>query len=166
MGVRQNMTPLLLPVNGGENVHLMIPQKLHMQTTAMNCKSFCVCVKRITLCYCLCSSSPSCLSSPSRDFASLIWNIEKFEAKNNFTDHQTANIIYGFRNLVPVLKIHDCYLDTQKSEQHFLPVQAIATRREQCWCKQPTSNSFETLKTVYTYLNCTRNQLLYCWKSF
>ena len=86
----------------------------------------------MALCDCLCFSSPSSLSSFSRDFASLIWNIEKFEAKNYFTDQQTANTIYGFRNSVPVLKIHDCYSDTQKSEQHFIPIEAIATRREQC----------------------------------
>ena len=36
---------------------------------------------------------------------------------------------------------------------------------ELCWCKQPTSNCFETLKTVYTYSNCTINQLC-CWKRF
>ena len=62
--------------------------------------------------------------------------------------------------------LHYCYSDTQKSEQNFIPFEAIATRREQCWCKQPTSNSFETLKTVYTYSNCMMNQLLYCWKGF
>ena len=65
---------------------------------------FCVCVKRITLCNCLCFSSPS-----SCDFASVIRNIGKFGAKNYFTDHRTANTIYGFRDSVPVLKIHDCY---------------------------------------------------------
>ena len=53
---------------------------------------FCVCVKRITLCNCLCFSSPS-----SCDFASVIRNIGKFGAKNYFTDHQTANAIYRFR---------------------------------------------------------------------
>ena len=66
--------------------------------------AYCVCVKRITLCNCLCSSSPS-----SCDFASVIPNIGKFGAKNYFTDHRTANTIYGFRDSVPVLKIHDCY---------------------------------------------------------
>ena len=71
---------------------------------------FCVCVKRITLCNCLCSSSPSSPSPrSSRDFASVIRNIGKFGAKNYFTDHRTANTIYGFRDSVPVLKIHDCY---------------------------------------------------------
>ena len=68
---------------------------------------YCVCVKRITLCNCLCSSSSP--SRSSRDFASVIRNIGKFGAKNYFTDHRTANAIYGFRDSVPVLKIHDCY---------------------------------------------------------
>ena len=35
-----------------------------------------------------------------------------------------------------------------------------------CWCKQPTSNSFQTPQTVYTYSNCTIDQLLHCWKMF
>ena len=51
-------------------------------------KTNCVCVKRITLCNCLCSSSLS-----SRNFASVIRNIGKFGAKNYFTDHKTANTI-------------------------------------------------------------------------
>ena len=56
-------------------------------------------MKRITLCNRLCSSS-------SRDFASVIRNIGKFGAKNYFTDHRIANTIHGFRDSVPVLKIH------------------------------------------------------------
>ena len=40
--------------------------------------AYCVCVKGITLCNCLCSSSPS---SSSRHFTSVIRNIEKFGAK-------------------------------------------------------------------------------------
>ena len=31
--------------------------------------------------------------------------------------------------------------------------------RTVCWCKQPTSNSFQTLQTVYTCSNCMINQL-------
>ena len=58
-------------------------------------------MKHITLCNCLCFSSPfSC------DFASVVRNIEKFGAKNYFTDQRTANTIHGFRDSVPVLKIH------------------------------------------------------------
>ena len=71
---------------------------------------YCVCVKPITLCNCLCSSS----SSSSCFSASVIRNIEEFGAKNYFTDHQTANTIHDVRDSVPVLKIHDCYWDTQK----------------------------------------------------
>ena len=62
----------------------------------------CVCVKRITLCNCLCSSS-SCFS------ASLIRNIGEFGAKTYFTHHRTANTIHGFRDSFRVLKIHGCY---------------------------------------------------------
>ena len=49
---------------------------------------FCVYVKRIAPCSCLCSSSSFRFS------ASLIWNIGEFEAKSYFTDHRTANTIY------------------------------------------------------------------------
>ena len=69
--------------------------------------SFCICVKRITLCNCLCSSPSS--SSRSCFSASLIQNIREFRAKNYFTDHLTANTIHDFRESVPVLKIHGCY---------------------------------------------------------
>ena len=86
--------------------------------------SFSVCAKRITLCNCLCSSS-CCFS------ASIIQNIREFRAKNYFTDHQTDNTIHRFKDSVPVLKIYNCYQDTQKFEQLSIPTQAI-TRREQC----------------------------------
>ena len=120
----------------------------------------CVCVKRKLLWNWLCSSSPS----SSRDFASVIRNIGKFGAKNYFTDHQTANTNYRFRDSVLVLKIH-VVIWIPKNLSSIL-FQAIATRWEQCWCKQPTSSSFGTLKTVYTYLNCMINRLLYCGNNF
>ena len=63
--------------------------------------------------------------------------------------------IYGFRDSVPVLKINQTF------QQYSAPIQAIATRRE-----QPTRNSFDTLKTVYTYSKCIINQLWYCWEIF
>ena len=63
--------------------------------------AFCICVKRKTLCNCLCSSS--------YDSASLIQNIGKFRAKKHFTDHQAANTIHGFRDSFPAHKIHGCY---------------------------------------------------------
>ena len=75
---------------------------------------YCVCVKRITLCNCLCSSS-SCFS------ASIIPNIREFGAKNYFTDQQTANTIHNFRDSVPVLNMYHCYWDVQKFEQLSYP---------------------------------------------
>ena len=48
-------------------------------------------------------------------------NIDKFGAKNYFTDHRTANTMYPFRDSFPILKIHDCYWDTQKFEQPSIP---------------------------------------------
>ena len=125
----------------------------------------CVCVKRITLCNYLCSScSPS---SSSHDFRSVIRNIGKFGAKNYFKDHQKGNTNYHFRDSVHVLKIYGRW-DTQKFEQPPISIQAIATYKTRivCWCKQPTSNTFETLQTVNNYSNCMINQLLYCWGMF
>ena len=83
----------------------------------------------------------------SSSFFCVIRNIEKFGAKNYFTDLRTTNTIYRFRDSVPVLEIHDCYQDMQKFEQHSISIQAIAKRREQCCVHaniQPTSKSFET----------------------
>ena len=55
----------------------------------------CVCVKRIALCSCLCSSFPSRFSS------SLIRNNGELGAKTYFTDHRTNNTIQLF---VPIKK--------------------------------------------------------------
>ena len=59
-------------------------------------QGYCVCVKYIMLCNCLCSSSSSCFP------ASFTENIRKFKAKNYFTDHWTAIKICSFRDSVPV----------------------------------------------------------------
>ena len=83
--------------------------RFRMQTFKSSLTSCCVCVKRITLYSWLCSSSCSCSSSLSCVSVSANWNIEEFGAKSYFTDHETANTIYRFRNSVPVLKIYDCY---------------------------------------------------------
>ena len=53
---------------------------------------FCVCVKGIILCNCLCSSS----FLSSRFSASIINNIREFGEKNHFTDHRKANTIQLF----------------------------------------------------------------------
>ena len=44
-------------------------------------------------------------------------------SKKYFTDNR--NTIHGFRDSVLVLKIHGCYLDTQKFEQLSIPIQVI-----------------------------------------
>ena len=82
------------------------------------CIYYCVCVKRVTLCNCLCSSC-YCFS------ASFIGNIGEFGAKNYFTDHRTANTIHGFRDSFLVLKILGCYQVMQKFEQVSIPIQAM-----------------------------------------
>ena len=55
----------------------------------------------VCLSNCLCSSS-SCFS------ASVTQNIGKFGTKSYFTDHQRANTINSFTDLVPVLKTYNC----------------------------------------------------------
>ena len=75
---------------------------------------FCVCMKRITLCNCLCSSSPS-----SHFSASLIRNIGEFGTTNYFTDHLTANKIQLF---VPIKrKFFRSILLQNKSQERGFP---------------------------------------------
>ena len=71
------------------------------------------CVKRITLCICGCSSSPS-----SRFSANDIWNIGKFGAKKYFIDHQTANAIQLF---VPTKRTFFGSLFQNKLQQRGIP---------------------------------------------
>ena len=77
--------------------------------------TYCVCVKRITLCNCLCSSS----SPSSRFSASLIRNIEKFGANNYFTDHRTANTIQLFVSIK--MKFFGSILFQKKLQQKGIP---------------------------------------------
>ena len=125
--------------------------------------SYCVWVKRITLCNCLCS----CSSSPSRFSANAIRNIGEFGAKSYFTDHRRANTTDSFTDSVPVLKIYNCYQDTQTFEQLSISTQAI-TRREQCVdVSNPLQTIFKYFKLqLCNYSNCTIDQLLYYWQTF
>ena len=81
----------------------------------------------------------------SFSFFCVIRNIGKFGAKNYFTDHRTANTIQGFTDSVPVLKIHDCYQDKQKFEQHSIPIQVIVRLMI-----YPMSGNNATLKIHFT----------------
>ena len=121
---------------------------------------YCVCVKRITLCNCLCSSS-SCFS------ASAIRNIGELRAKSYFTDHQKANTIHSFTDSVPVRRIYNCYQNTQTFEQLCISTQAI-TRKEQCVdVSNPLQTIFKYFKLqLCNYSNCTIDQLLYYWQTF
>ena len=119
--------------------------------------SYCVCVKRITLCNCLCSSSSFS--------ASIIWNIWEFRAKNYFTNHQTANTIHRLEIHFRSLK-HTTVVRIRKNLETFHSYASDNKAITVCWCKKPTSNSFQTLQTVYSYSNSTIDQLLYCWEMF
>ena len=65
-------------------------------------QAFCVCVKRKTLCNCLCSSSSSSLPA-------LSGILENSEQKIILQTIKQLIQLHGFRDSVPVLKIHGCY---------------------------------------------------------
>ena len=48
-----------------------------------------------------------CQFSPSSSSHRLLRNISEFNTKMCFTNHHTPNTIHGFRDSVPVLKIHN-----------------------------------------------------------
>ena len=71
----------------------------------------------------------------------------------------------GFRDLVPVCKIHGCYQYTQKFRTtfHFNPSDTANTTPLQCVdVNNPLEKVFKRVYTVYTYSNCMINQLLNC----
>ena len=75
----------------------------------------------------------------SFSFFCVIRNIGKF------TDHRTSNTFQGFTDSVPVLKIHGCYQDQQKFEQHSIPIQVIVRLMI-----YPMSGNNATLKIHFT----------------
>ena len=87
--------------------------------------SFCVCVKRTTLCNCLCSSSAS-----SRFSASRIRNIGEFGAKKYFSDQRTANTIQSF---VPIRRnFFGSILFQNKSHRRGIPQRLLDKYRHLC----------------------------------
>ena len=120
---------------------------------------FCVCVKRITLCNCLCSSSSCCFP------ASVIRILGNSEQKNSL---QTIEQLMQYTVLEIQFRSvkHTTVLRIRKNLETFHSYPSDNKARTVCWCKQPTSNSFQTLQTVYTYSNCTTDQVLYCWEMF
>ena len=73
---------------------------------------YCFCMKRITLCICMCSSPSSPFSSCS------IQNIGKFRAKKYFIGHRTANVIPLF---IPIKRkfFVSLFLRTNRREGEF-----------------------------------------------
>ena len=103
---------------------------------------YCVCMKHITLCNCLCSSS-------SRDSASVIQNIREFEAKNYFIDHWTANKIHGFRDSVQSLK-YMAVIRIRKNLSNFPFLSKRYKVRTVCWCKTTHFKQFSnTSNCIY-----------------
>ena len=121
--------------------------------------SFCVCVKRITLCNCLCSS-PS--SSRSRFSASLIRNIREFWTKNYFTDHWAANTIQLF--VLIERKLFWSILFQTKSQQRVILYSLYRLLDKYshlfiCISLKETLNSGQ--KPVYTFKTKTTEQIAF-----
>ena len=102
-----------------------------------------VCAKCIMLCNCLCSSS-------SRHSASIIWNIQKFGAKNYFTDHQTTQYKTVFEIQFWSLK-YTAVIRIRKNLSNFPFLSKWYNTRQEpvCQCKQPTENSFQSSNCIY-----------------
>ena len=107
--------------------------------------AYCVCVKRITPCNCLCSSSSSCFS------ASVIQNIREFGSKNCFY-RPSNSIIHGFRDHFHSLK-YSTVIRIRKNLSNSVSIatQAI-TKREQCVdVSNPLQTVFEHFKLYLLY---------------
>ena len=113
---------------------------------------FCVCVKRITLCSCLCSSS-SCFPS------SLIRNIGKFGAKNYFTDHWTANTIQLF---VPIeRKLYWSILFQNKSQQRVILYRLLDKYSHLFICISLKERLRSGQKPIFTFKTKTSEQIAF-----
>ena len=93
------------------------------------------------------------------------WDFCGSVCKTNFTDHHTPDTIHGFRILVLVCKMRDCYCTQKFRAFLFLPIRRC--KRLQCRMK---SNHFKMLSnvfsTTYAYSNCIVYRLFYCWKNY
>ena len=51
--------------------------------------------------------------------------------KTNFTDHHAPDTINGFKDLILVCKMHDCYCTIRKSFEHFYSMKLMLLIVEQ-----------------------------------
>ena len=103
---------------------------------------YCVCVKRITLWNCLCSSPFSHFS------ANLIPNIKEFGAKKDFTDHQTAITIPFFISIKR--KFFGSILFLNKSQRRGIPQRLLDKYSHLFICKSLKQTLRSGQKPVYT----------------
>ena len=118
-----------------------------------------VCVKRLKLCNCLCSSS-------SRFSANLIQNIEVFGAKKYFTDHSTANTIQLF---VPTKrKFSGSILFQDKSQRRGIPQRLLDKYGHLFICITLKQTLTSGEKPVYTVKILISEQIAFSafWTSF
>ena len=82
--------------------------------------------------------------------------------KTNFTDRDKPNTINGFKDLVLVCKMRDCYCTIRKNFEHFH--QAAGDCNE--YTSHMKTNHFKmylnVFSTTHTYSNCIVYRLFYC----
>ena len=139
----------------------------------------------------LCNSSPNCLCGQKEQryqntVVSVGPSLEKFNivsndqgrtqncdfcvsiGKTNFKDHHTPDKIHGFRDLVLVSAMHDCYCTKIKHLwfRAFLFLTIKRCKRLQLLDQHMKTNHSKMIlnvfNTTYTYSNCIVYRLFYC----
>ena len=117
----------------------------------------CVCVKRLTLCNCLCSSS-------SRFSASVIQNIREFRANNCFADHLTTNTIQLF---VPIKrKFFMSIIFQNKSQRRVIPYRLLNKYSHLFFCISLKDTLSSGQKPVYTIKTISSEQIVFAAKLY
>ena len=131
--------------------------RFRTQTFKSSPTSYCVCVKRLTLCNCLCSSY-------SRFSASVIQNIREFRANNYFTDHLTTNTIQLF---VPTKrKFLVSIIFQNKSQRRVIPYRLLNKYSHLFICILLKDTLSSGQKPVYTVKTITSEQIVFAAKLY
>ena len=137
-------------------------------------------VKHITLCNCRCSSFSSIECGFTlklvRDmiitYSLLVVFLPALSGISGNSEQKT--ILHTTKQLIQYMVLgiqfrslkYTAVIRIRKNLSNFPFIPKRYKARSLCWCKQPASNSFQTLQTIYTYSNCTIDQLLYFWQMF
>ena len=121
---------------------------------------YCVCVNRLTLCNCLCSSPSSSRALPA--LSGISGNSEQktiLQTTERLMQYTVLKIRFRSLKYMAVIRIRN-------NLNNFPFLSKRYEARKVCRCIQPTPNSFQTLQTVCTCSYCMRNQLLCFWQMF